>query len=68
MPAPLHNVGCCWPILRRGYGDIDIVSDIADMPLPNNSIDVIICTDVLEHVLHPREAVHEIGRLLKSHG
>lgn len=52
---------------RHGYADIDVVSDITAMPLPNNSFDVIICTDVLEHVLFPREAVHEIGRLLKSH-
>ena len=38
------------------------------MPLPNNSFDAVICTDVLEHVLNPWGAVLEIGRLLKSHG
>lgn len=55
-------------IPRHGYADIDIVSDIADMPLPNKSFNVIVCTDVLEHVLRPREAIHEMGRLLKRHG
>ena len=54
--------------LRRGYADIDVVSDIASMPLPDNSFEVVICTDVLEHVLNPWQAVLEIGRLLKSHG
>ncbi|CAK9038722.1 unnamed protein product [Durusdinium trenchii] len=57
--------GMAGSVFLHGYADIDVVSDITAMPLPNNSFDVIICTDVLEHVLFPREAVHEIGRLLK---
>ena len=45
-----------------------MVSDLAAVPLPDASFDVVICTDVLEHVLKPREAVEEIGRLLKRLG
>ena len=60
--------GIAGSVFLHGYADIDVVSDIANMPLANNSFDVVICTDVLEHVLRPREAVHEIGRLLKAGG
>lgn len=55
-------------VFLHGYADIDIVSDLAAMPLPNDSFHVIVCTDVLEHVLRPREAIHEMGRLLKTGG
>merc|ERR1712232_1138059 len=47
---------------------MDIESDIADIPLPNNSVDVIICEQVLEHILHPVEAVREMARLLRPGG
>eukprot|EP00929_Paragymnodinium_shiwhaense_P103404 TRINITY_DN66887_c0_g1_i1.p1 TRINITY_DN66887_c0_g1~~TRINITY_DN66887_c0_g1_i1.p1 ORF type:complete len:420 (+),score=87.22 TRINITY_DN66887_c0_g1_i1:126-1262(+) len=53
---------------RGGYARMDIESDIADIPLANASVDVIICEQVLEHVLHPVSAVREMGRLLRPGG
>lgn len=50
------------------YGQIDIASDIAAIPLPDNSQDVILCTEVLEHVPEPIEAVREMARLIKPGG
>ncbi|KKS98622.1 MAG: type 11 methyltransferase [Candidatus Gottesmanbacteria bacterium GW2011_GWA2_43_14] len=50
------------------YGKIDVISDIRSIPLPDNSFDVILCTEVLEHVPYPIEAVQEMSRLLKSGG
>jgi ubiquinone/menaquinone biosynthesis C-methylase UbiE len=50
------------------YGDIDFASDITAIPAPDASFDVILCTEVLEHVPRPMEAVQEMTRLLKPSG
>lgn len=43
----------------------DILGDIANIPIDNNQIDVVICKAVLEHVKYPAKAVSEIYRILK---
>ncbi len=50
------------------YGSLDVVSDIASIPCDDNSFDVLMCTEVLEHVVNPREAIKEFSRLLKIEG
>jgi ubiquinone/menaquinone biosynthesis C-methylase UbiE len=50
------------------YGLIDYVSDIDNIPVPDKSFDVALCTEVLEHVPKPIEALKEIGRMLKTGG
>ncbi len=52
----------------EGYSKIDVVSDIVAVPLDSQSIDVIICTEVLEHVPDPISAIKEFSRLLKPGG
>ena len=47
---------------------IDIVSDIIDIPEPNQSFDAIMCTEVFEHLSNPILAVKEFCRLLKPKG
>lgn len=49
---------------RSGYGAIDIESDITAIPLPTGSVDVILCTEVLEHIPDPIASVREMSRLL----
>jgi SAM-dependent methyltransferase len=51
-----------------GYSQIDIVSDINKINIDSSSVDVIICTEVLEHVPYPIEAVNEMIRILKPNG
>ena len=51
-----------------GYGDIDYRCDIASVPVADASFDAILCTEVLEHVAEPIEAVKEMARILKSGG
>jgi SAM-dependent methyltransferase len=46
----------------------DIVADICDNDLPAESWDLIICSQVLEHLFEPMKAVSQIYRLLKPGG
>lgn len=47
---------------------IDIVSDITDIPVEDDSFDVILCSEVLEHIPHPEMAIREFSRILKKGG
>jgi ubiquinone/menaquinone biosynthesis C-methylase UbiE len=50
------------------YGKIDYVSDITDIPAPDGSFDVVLCTEVLEHVPKPVETIKELARVLAPGG
>lgn len=50
------------------YGTLDIVSDVTTIPRPDASFDVILCTEVIEHIVNPIEAIKEFSRLLKPGG
>jgi ubiquinone/menaquinone biosynthesis C-methylase UbiE len=57
--------------LQAGEWDtskIDIICDIADIPEPDESFDVILCSEVLEHIPEPSKALDEFYRLLKPNG
>lgn len=53
---------------QEGYGKIDFVSDILNIPVPDKSYDVILCSEVIEHVPYPVSAIKEISRILKPGG
>ncbi len=42
--------------------------DITDLKFDNNTIDLILCSHVLEHVPNDTKAIQEIGRVLKPSG
>jgi SAM-dependent methyltransferase len=50
------------------YAHIDFVSDIAEIPVADATFDVILCTEVLEHVPRPIEALREMVRIVKPGG
>lgn len=57
--------------LQTGRWDtakIDIISDITSIPVKNSSYDNVLCTEVLEHVPNPHQAIEEISRILKRKG
>jgi SAM-dependent methyltransferase len=57
--------------LQTGSWDtsqIDIVSDITNIPVPDASFDALLCTEVLEHVSDPVAALKELKRIVKPGG
>ncbi|MFZ3020310.1 MAG: class I SAM-dependent methyltransferase [Minisyncoccia bacterium] len=48
--------------------DPDIVSDASNIPLPDNSFDIVIMGELLEHVPEPKSVLNEAYRLLHSGG
>lgn len=47
---------------------LDIVSDIVAIPAPDQSFEVILCTEVIEHLPNPVLAIKEFSRLLRTNG
>jgi SAM-dependent methyltransferase len=57
--------------LQTGNWDnthLDIVSDITDIPVEDESFDALLCTEVLEHVPDAVAALNEFSRVLKPGG
>jgi SAM-dependent methyltransferase len=50
------------------FSQIDIVSDILNIPEPDASFDAVLCTEVLEHLPDPVRALDEMARLLRPGG
>jgi len=50
------------------YPQIDIVSDITSIPVDKESFDVVLCTEVFEHVPNPNKALEELIRVTKIGG
>ena len=45
-----------------------VVSDLVEIPLEDNTFDMIVCEGVIEHLEHPEKVISEFSRLLKSGG
>lgn len=52
----------------RRYGQIDYVCDLRAIPAEPASYDVVVCTQVLEHLPEPQAVLREYARLLKPSG
>lgn len=50
------------------FANVDIVADAVDLPLADESVDIVINEFMLEHVVDPVRVVKEIKRILKSEG
>ena len=63
----IHDFGQTPEMLSK-YAKLDYQSDITAIPVADQSFDVILCTEVLEHVPEPICAVYELSRILKPGG
>ena len=52
----------------RDYKELDIISDITDIPVEDESFDAIMCIEVFEHITNPLDALKEFNRILKKGG
>ncbi len=50
------------------HDNINIVSDITDIPVDDSIFDIVLCTEVLEHVPDARLSIREMIRVLKPGG
>lgn len=53
---------------QNRQGTVDVIADITAVPLPDAAFDVILCTEVLEHVPDTHTAVAELARLCRPGG
>lgn len=52
---------------KRGVSNVQ-VADVAGIPYPDNTFDVVVALDVIEHLEKDEEAIKEIYRVLKPQG
>ena len=45
-----------------------VLADMENLPISSESIDTVVCTESLEHLLQPEQAVAEFARVLKPGG
>jgi len=50
------------------FNEVDIVADVANLPIENETADLIINVATLEHVAEPKRVVGEMHRILKKEG
>jgi SAM-dependent methyltransferase len=53
--------------ISRGSG-VQILGDAQALPLASGAFDVVLCTEVLEHLPEPQQAIDEMFRVLKPGG
>lgn len=58
-----------YPVTNQHYAQLpDVFADACNMPIANNSVDVVLILEVLEHVKNPADVCAEIARVLRHRG
>jgi len=63
---PVYNLDISVSVVstsRQFYQLNGLVANIEKLPLPDNSVDLVLCNDVIEHVPDPKKAVQELERV-----
>ncbi len=55
-------------VAEWNYDHVSVLSDLHRLPFRNHTFDVVLSTQVLEHVSDPKQAIHEMYRVLKPNG
>lgn len=53
---------------KKQYGELDHVCDATDMPMADDTYDLVFCSQTLEHVSEPVKALAEMRRVLRPGG
>ncbi|MEE2939986.1 MAG: methyltransferase domain-containing protein [Planctomycetota bacterium] len=67
-PAVLDKQPDMWDLLYNVHHLLNLLGDGRRMPIRTDSVDTVLCTEVLEHVPDPMPMVHEMARVLKPGG
>ncbi|MGE3507848.1 MAG: class I SAM-dependent methyltransferase [Vicinamibacterales bacterium] len=54
--------------VRRKANSHRVVGSVLDLPFPDASFDLVLCTEVIEHTTDPRQAVAELSRIVRPSG
>jgi 2-polyprenyl-3-methyl-5-hydroxy-6-metoxy-1,4-benzoquinol methylase len=54
--------------VRKKADSHRVVGSVLNLPFPDSSFDVVLCTEVIEHTTGPRHAVSELCRMLRPAG
>jgi SAM-dependent methyltransferase/uncharacterized protein YbaR (Trm112 family) len=63
QPRFLHPFDGEW----SGKRDHAVVSNVRRLPFPDGAFDVVVCTEVLEHLVRPVEAIAELQRIARRY-
>jgi SAM-dependent methyltransferase len=63
-----NYVNCRKYISLDVSGKVDVIADATALPFKNYSFDMIMCTQVMEHIKNPFLAMEEFSRVLKESG
>ena len=55
-------------LTERGYSNLDIIGDIMIPPIKENSCDIILLIQVLEHIPEPHQTIRKMHGILKKDG
>lgn len=69
VPFSLIGFDMVWEDIRQNHSvNLGLVSDIGYVPLRSESVDVVICNMVLEHLRDPDMVFRELSRVLRKGG
>jgi len=54
--------------IEKRDAKLNVLGDICHLPIKNNSVDMIVCTEVIEHVSETLRALRELKRVVKPEG
>jgi SAM-dependent methyltransferase len=60
------GIDCSQKAIKKAEGGIFLIADAHHIPLKNEIVTKVVCFDVLEHVLDPKNVLQEIKRISKS--
>jgi SAM-dependent methyltransferase len=68
--ALVTSITCVdWAGSLHAVGHADVLADLNETcPLPDETFDTILCTDVIEHLKHPERLLMDAARMLKPGG